>query len=101
MGQADKWRSDWIVFLVTAVLGIVMLWYAGSTKSVELKFPNNLGTMLVGVFSSMHLVSLFVERVIEVFVSLWCDRQSAIHEQNLDYWQTRQAKLNQPVGWGE
>jgi hypothetical protein len=95
--SAEKWRSDWLVFFAAAALGAGMLWFAGITQTVELKFTENLGTTLVGVFSSMLLVSLFVERVIEVFVSLWSDRQSAVHEQNLEYWQSRQARLKDEI----
>jgi hypothetical protein len=90
-------RSDWIVFLLSAFLGAVMLWYAGSTGTTSVKFVENIGLFITKVFGSMFLVSLFVERVIEVFVFIWCDRQSAVHEQNLDYWQARQGRLKQDI----
>jgi hypothetical protein len=39
-------RSDWIVFLLSAILGAVMLWYAGSTGTTSVKFVENIGLFI-------------------------------------------------------
>jgi hypothetical protein len=83
------------VFVICAALGGLMLWRAGVTGAVGL--PIKTDVSIPAVFGSLFLVSLFVERVIEVFVSVWSDRQTAVHEQNLDYWQSRQGRLAQDV----
>lgn len=95
--RADQWPSDTIVFVVCALLCLLFLWRAGAVGAVGLVFRQDLFSALPSLFSSLLLVSLFVERVIEVFVSVWSDRQSAVHQQNLEYWQSRQARLDQEV----
>ena len=74
-----------------------MLWKAGVNGAVGLPFKPDLGSSIPGLLGSLLIVSLFVERVIEVFVSVWADRETAAHEQNRDYWQTRQRRLEKEV----
>jgi hypothetical protein len=85
-----------LVFGICAALGAFMLWRASrGNPAVGLSFNSDVS--IPGLFGSLFLISLFVERVIEVFISVWSDRQTSVHEQNLDYWQARQGRLAQDV----
>jgi hypothetical protein len=74
-----------------------MLCVAGIAGTVGLPFKPDLGSSIPTLLGSLLIISLFVERVIEVFVSVWSDRETAFHEQNLDYWQARKGRLEREV----
>lgn len=90
-----KWPTDLYVVGVCAIAGIIILLVAGWNGSVPLKVKQDIA--VTSLFGSLFLVSLFVERVIEIFVTAWTDGETAFHEQKLDYWQTRQGRLEQRV----
>ena len=92
--QVKKWPTDYKVYTICGITIVAMLFLAGLRGWTQLTF---LDASIPKIFASMLLVSLFVERVIEVFVSVWVDRESAGHEQNFDYWQGRQGKLAKEV----
>lgn len=91
MSNVANWSSDYVLYTCCGLVIAASLYWAGNqrwgmiTIDPKASVPSLLSTMLV--------VSLFVERVIEVFVSVWVDRASAIHQQNLEYWQSRQAQI--------
>ncbi len=93
----NTWSSDWKVLSVSALLTAAMLWLTWLHAAAALTFQEHLPTMIPGIFSSMLIISLLVERVIEVFVSLWCDPQTAVHQQNLNYWKGRQGHLKRHI----
>jgi len=95
--SAKDWPSDWITFIFCALAGMFMLWRAGVTGAVGLTFKPDIASSVPVLLGSLLLVSLFVERVVEVFVSVWSDRQTVIHQQNIDYWQTRHGRFEQDV----
>lgn len=89
------WPTDYRVYAICGVVVASVLYLAGEQRWGAIKFDSK--ASVPSVLGSMLAVALFVERVIEVFVSVWVDRASAIHEQNLDYWQSRQAQLGRDV----
>ncbi len=90
-----NWPADLCVVGVCAVVGIIILLVAGWNGSVPLTVKHDIA--VATLFGSLFLVSLFVERVIEIFVTAWTDGETAFHEQKLDYWQSRQGRLEQRV----
>ena len=89
------WPTDYKVYALCG-LGIVgMLALASYHRWNQIAFDPK--ASIPTILSSMLVVSLFVERIIEVFVSVWVDRDSASHEQNLDYWQATQGRLNKEI----
>jgi hypothetical protein len=96
----QKWQAgvpDIVAIIICAIAGLVIVGVAGAANSVGLTFRNDLSSTLPSVLSTLLIVSLFVERVIEVFISVWSDRETDEHEQNRDYWQSRQAKLKDDI----
>jgi hypothetical protein len=89
------WPTDYRLYAICGIVIAAMLLLAGYQTWGKLVFDDK--ASILSIFSSMLLVALFVERAIEVFVSVWVDRDSAIHEQNLDYWQQRQGQLAKEV----
>jgi len=88
-------NHDRLAIAIAASFGLLCWVVAAMSSSEALAIKQDLN--ITGLFSSLLLVALFVERVIEVFVSVWCDPQTAMHEQNLDYWQTRKGQLEKDV----
>ena len=88
------WPIDYFVYGGCGLLVVGLLLYAGNRGWHTLEFRD---VSIPGIFGSMLLVSLFVERMIEVFVSVWIDRDSAAHEQSLDFWQARQGQLTKEI----
>jgi hypothetical protein len=91
LASAEKWPTDYLIYALCVATIAAMLYMAANNAWDKLSF--NTEASLSAIFGAMLLVALFVERVIEVFVSVWIDRGSAIHEQNLDYWQKYQGRL--------
>jgi hypothetical protein len=79
--------------VVFAIFGASIILFAAATVPTGLTFRGDLSSTLPSVASTLLFVSLFVERVIEVFVSAWSDREADEHQQNLEYWQSRQGQL--------
>jgi hypothetical protein len=88
------WKIDWRVYACCALLAVALLAWPAMDGWHHLQFAS---VSIPGVFGSMMLVALFVERAIEVFVAVWIDRDSAVHEQNLAFWQGRQARLTREL----
>lgn len=85
------------VVIICAIAGLIIVAIAAMSNSTGLTFRSDLTSALPAVLSTLLIVSLFVERVIEVFVSVWSDREADEHEQNRDYWQSRQNQLKDDV----
>jgi hypothetical protein len=95
-GVPTSWL-DTAVIVVCALLGLLVAICAGGFRFDRLIFDPKLGQNLANVLGALLVVSTFVERVIEVFVSAWSDPESDQHEQNRDYWKSRQAELKNAV----
>lgn len=89
--------QDIVLIAVCALLGLLVAICAGGFQFERLIFDPKLGQNLANVLGTLLVVSVFVERVIEVFVSAWSDPESDQHEQNRDYWKSRQAELKNEV----
>lgn len=89
--------QDLLVIALCALIGLVVAICAGGFRFERLVFDPKLGQNLANVLGALLVVSAFVERVIEVFVSAWSDPESDQHEQNRDYWTSRQAELKNEV----
>ena len=79
--DVKSWPNDYRVYALCGIAVVGMLATAGYRGWDQLRFITD--PPITSIFSSLLLVSLFVERVIEVFVSVWVDKQSSAHEQNL------------------
>jgi hypothetical protein len=90
-------RQDLVLIVACALLAFVIMISAGGWKFESLAFDPKLNQNLPNVLTTLLVVSLFVERVIEVFVSAWSDSKVDQHEQNRDYWKSRQAELKNDV----
>jgi hypothetical protein len=88
---------DLLVIGICAFLAIVFTVCAGGWRFDGLKFDPDLNKNLPNILSTLLIVSIFVERVIEVFVSAWADQKVDQHEQNRDYWKSRQADMKNDV----
>jgi hypothetical protein len=60
-------------------------------------FAKDLGSKVPGLLGSLLIVSLFVERVIEVFVSIWRDEETDRLEQQHANYQDTQARRKQEI----
>jgi hypothetical protein len=92
MDYHDLW-----VIGICAALALFITVSAGGLRFGSLKFDVDLNKNLPNILSTLLVVSIFVERVIEVFVSVWADQEVDQHEQNRDYWQSRQADMKNDV----
>lgn len=95
--SSTHWPNDSRVVGICAITAFAFLVIASITGADGMKFQENLGSLLPTLLGSLLVVALLVERVIEVFVSVWCDREAAVHEQNLRYWQGRQGWLTNDI----
>jgi hypothetical protein len=84
---------DTIAIVVCAFFALAVMICTGYWKLENLKFDPDLYKNLPNVLSTLLVVSLFVERAIEVFVSAWSDPEADRHEQNRDYWTSRKAEI--------
>ena len=90
-------RHDIAAVIVSGIFGASIILFAAATVSTGLAFRSDLSSTLPSVASTLLFVSLFVERVIEIFVSAWSDREADEHQQNLEYWQSRQGQLKEEI----
>lgn len=93
--QTNK-RTRWldIAVIVWAVLAIVLVlatvWYF---NPVGLQLQANLQTVIPSMLGSMLLISLLVERAVEVFMIVFRNPIASVHEQNLAHYRSRQRRL--------
>jgi hypothetical protein len=78
-----------------ATAGILSI--AVRNDMVGVPFVNDLGSKAPVLLGSLLIVSLFVERVIEVFVSIWRDEETDNLEQQLAYSQDIQARRKHEI----
>lgn len=90
-------RVDVLVMTVAVVLPLLILGIVWWMSPVALDIRDGLETIIPSLLGAMLVVSTFVERVVEVFVAVWRHPQAAIHEQNLDFWRARHARLTQDI----
>lgn len=85
------------VMAACAVLCVAAAWLAAQWQSGALAFRDNLMALAPGIFGSMLLVALFVERMIEVFVSLWAAPEVAAHQQTIAWWQAQRGRQKRRI----
>lgn len=95
--DSNKSASDRLVLVLAPVSVCAVVYCAARYGSIGLSVKKDFTTLVPGIFGTMMLLALFVERVIEVFVSIWSDQQTSVHQQSLAYWTARGAKLRQDV----
>jgi len=83
-----------IIAAVFVAAVLAMVWQHGP---IGLKFVPSPLTVVPTLLGSMLLVSLFIERAVEVFVSVFGDPKVAAHEQNLEYWQAFQRRRTDEI----
>ncbi len=91
-GRTGKGLMVACALLCVAAVALAASWQAGA-----LAFQANFTALVPGIFGSMLLVALFVERMIEVFVSLWAPPEVAAHQQAITYWQAQRGRLKRRV----
>ncbi|MFL6417204.1 MAG: hypothetical protein ACJ74Y_16205 [Bryobacteraceae bacterium] len=90
------WQRNWNVIL-WGIATAVVLWVSVKESFVGIAFTEDLGSKVPGLLGSLLLVSLFVERVIEVFVSIWRDEDTDRLEQQLANFQDTHARRKQEI----
>lgn len=95
--QGVPGKSGKGLMLACALLCVLAVWLAAQWQSGALAFQSNLAALAPGIFGSMLLVALFVERMIEVFVSLWAPPQVAAHQQTIAYWQAQRGRQKRRI----
>ena len=92
-----EWIKRNVSLIVFGLATAAFLIVAVLKDLVGIRLVSDLGTKLPGVLGSLLVVSLFVERVIEVFVSIWRDQEVDQLEQKLANWQDMLARRKQDI----
>jgi hypothetical protein len=79
------------------VLAILFIAFIRHPEGLPLEDINTMTARIPNIFGSLLLVSLFIERVIEVFVSLWEDEETEKMELQIDFLQNRQVMLKKLI----
>ena len=89
-------RNVWAMLIAGAFVAtvLVLVWQNGP---IGLKFVDDPLTVVPTLLGSMLLVSLFIERAVDVFVAVFGDPKIAAHDQNLDYWQAYQRRRSDEI----
>lgn len=93
--SVKSWPHDVVLYFIFGIITLVLIFIAATMKWDMITPVNSIP--VASMMSTLFLVSLLVERIIEVFLSVWVDKSSALHEQNLDFWQMRQGRLAKEV----
>jgi hypothetical protein len=80
-----------------SVIAILFLAFVGRPEGLALEDVNTMTARIPNIFGSLLLVSLFIERVIEVFVSLWEDEETEKMELQIDFLQSKQVTLKKLI----
>jgi hypothetical protein len=92
-----KWLRRNLSLILSAIATAIFLGYAVKQGFVGIPFAEDLVSKVPGLLGSLLIVSLFVERVIEVFVSIWRDERTDMLEQQLANYQDLQARRKQEI----
>ena len=93
-----RFDKNLLALLAVAVILGFSLWLVGLKESRCLILKDNMASLISGVFSSMLLVSLFVERLVEVLISVsYDDKNTADHKQQIAYFQASKGRFNQDI----
>lgn len=84
-----------MIFWGLATAGILTI--SVRERLAGIPFAKDLGSKVPGLLGSLLIVSLFVERVIEVFVSIWRDEETDRLEQQHANYQDTQARRKQEI----
>jgi hypothetical protein len=92
-----NWLKQNFSLLVWGAFTVVILWIVATRPPMGLPFVDNLPAKIPGLLGSLLVVSLFVERVIEVFVSIWQDEQTDRLFQELENFQDTLVRRKQEI----
>lgn len=96
MQRASAFKKD-LVTVVWGTLAGLILAVALTTGPLGLPFVDNLGAKVPNILGALLIVSIFAERVVEVFVSIWRDPESDLLEEELNNWQVIQLKRRHEI----
>lgn len=96
-GNQKKLSRNVLAMLLAGVFVAAVLVVVWKNGPIGLKFVDAPLTVVPTLLGSMVLVSLFIERAVEVFVAVFGDPKIAAHDQNLDYWQAYQRRRTDEI----
>jgi hypothetical protein len=94
--QVDLRHPQWWTLVIIATI-VVLLLIAAFGPLLGLKFVDQVGNQLPGLAAVLAMVALLVERVTEIFVSIWRDPASDILEQQKDFYRHQQEISQQQI----
>ncbi|MDQ2868601.1 MAG: hypothetical protein M3R59_09375 [Verrucomicrobiota bacterium] len=94
--RSAQLRKNLVTIIWIAITGIILL-IAGTTKPVGLYFVDSFTARVPSILGGLFLVSVFVERLVEVFVSIWRDPESDLLDQELINWRVLQVKRKREI----
>lgn len=83
--------------MVWGIVTLVILGIVRYKSPIGLAFAENLSSKVPGMLGSLMVVSLFVERVIKVFVSIWHDEETDNLQQTLENYQDTLSRRKQDI----
>ena len=92
-----KWLARNPSLILSAIATVIFLVISIRNHFVGIPFVEDVTSKVPGLLGSLLLVSLFVERVIEVFVSIWRDERTDMLEQQCANYQDLQARRKQEI----
>jgi hypothetical protein len=92
-----NWIKQNFSLLVWGIFTVFILYIVTTKPPMGLPFVTNLATKIPGLLGSLLVVSLFVERVIEVFVSIWQDEETDRLFQTLENFQEMLSRRQQEI----
>jgi hypothetical protein len=89
-------KKDLATVFWGTLAGIILL-VTATTRPIGLTFVDNLSAKVPNILGSLLLVSLFIERAIEVFVSVWRDPEADLLERELNNSRVLQMKRKHEI----
>jgi hypothetical protein len=89
-------KKDLVTVFWGTLAGIILL-VTATTKPIGLSFVDNLSAKVPNILGSLLLVSLFIERATEVFISVWRDPEADLLERELSNARVMQAKRKNEI----
>jgi hypothetical protein len=92
-----NWLKQNLSLVVWETITVAILGIALAKHPIGLVFTADLPSRIPGILGSLLVVSLFVERVIEVFVSIWRDEETDTLQQALENFQDTLSRRKQDI----
>lgn len=94
--RSAQLRKNLVTIIWIAITGVILL-IAATTKPVGLYFVDSFTARVPSILGGLFLVSVFVERLVEVFVSIWRDPETDLLDQELVNWRVIQVKRRREI----